>query len=218
VPALSEASARNDLRTIHKRLHQSLRLALVAGAPFAAAFWVLAEPLCAYLYKDASVAPMLRMMAPAAIFVYLQAPFQAALQALDRPGTALLNTFIGAAVKLVLIYVLGARLALGIDGAVIAICVNIVLVTLLHWHSVGRLLGFRMRAGDFLKVGVGTGAMTLALLALDRYAPVPGFGGFALTALGAAAVYLLSMVKLGLIDADDLRRIPWIGPRIAPRR
>jgi stage V sporulation protein B len=218
VPALSEAAARSDLRTIHKRLHQSLRLALVAGAPFAAVFCVSAVPLCAYLYKDASVAPMLQLFAPAAIFVYLQAPFQAALQSLDRPGTALLNTFIGAAVKLILIYVLGAKLSMGIYGAVLAICVNIVLVTVLHWRSADKLLGFRMRADDFLKVGFGAGIMTLTILALNRYAALPGFGGFVLTMLCAAVVYLFCMIKMKLIDADDLRRIPWIGRRIAPKR
>ena len=34
VPSLSEAAARKDLKTIHMRLHQSLKLALVTGAPF----------------------------------------------------------------------------------------------------------------------------------------------------------------------------------------
>src|SRR5690606_3770887 len=54
-PSLSEAAARGDMRTIHKRLHQSLRLALVTGAPFAVIMFVLAEPLCYYLYGNAEV-------------------------------------------------------------------------------------------------------------------------------------------------------------------
>ena len=44
VPSLSEAAARKDIKTIHMRLHQSLKLALVTGAPFAVLMFVLAEP------------------------------------------------------------------------------------------------------------------------------------------------------------------------------
>src|SRR5690606_276978 len=106
IPSLSEAAANNDHRTIQKRLHQSLRLALLIGTPFAVITFVLAEPICLYLYNDTNVAGMLKWMAPVALFIYLQAPLQAALQALDKPGTALLNTFIGASIKLTLIYVL----------------------------------------------------------------------------------------------------------------
>ncbi|MFD1904663.1 lipid II flippase MurJ [Paenibacillus rhizoplanae] len=100
VPSLSEAAARNDLPTIHKRMHQALRLAMVTGAPFAAVMYILAVPLCSLMYGNAAdTAPMLRMMAPFAVFLYVQAPLQAALQAMDRPGKALINTLIGAIVK-----------------------------------------------------------------------------------------------------------------------
>ena len=99
VPSLSEAAAKGDRATIHKRLHQSMRLALVAGAPFVVIMTLFAEPICRILYNHAEIAPMLKWMAPIGLFIYLQAPLQAALQALDKPGTALMNTFIGAAVK-----------------------------------------------------------------------------------------------------------------------
>jgi stage V sporulation protein B len=61
IPSLSQAAARNDMQLIHKRLHQSLRLALVTGAPFAVIMYVLADPLCFYLYKITDVSVMLKM-------------------------------------------------------------------------------------------------------------------------------------------------------------
>lgn len=211
IPSLSEAAARNDRRTIHKRLHQALRLALVSGAPFAVIMYVWAEPICYFLYRDISVAPMLRLMAPVAMFVYLQAPFQAALQALDRPGTALLNTFVGASIKLILIYLLAAKSGLGIQGAVLAINVNIVLVTVMHWQSVRRLLGFSMKLIDFLKVGTGAAVLTmLCYMAVER-SLLDSLLGFLLSGLGGATAYLLCCIWLKLVDAEDLKRIPWIG-------
>ena len=53
VPSLSEAAAGRDRALIHKRLHQSTRIALVAGAPFAVAMYLFAEPICRLLYDHA---------------------------------------------------------------------------------------------------------------------------------------------------------------------
>lgn len=211
VPSLSEALGRNDMRTIHKRIHQAIRLALVCGAPFAVIMFVLALPLCVLLYNDASVAPMLRWMAPIAVFIYLQAPLQAALQALERPGTALVNTLIGAALKLLLIIQLASQPQLGIYGAIIAICINIVVVTLLHAVSVIRHLRLKMPWLDFIKVGSAMVIMAGCIQAVYVRAPLPeGYGLLRFIAGGMAGVmvYLLLLIIMGLIDRDDVTRLP----------
>src|SRR5690606_30631292 len=97
-------------------------------------------PICLLAFNHSEAGIMLRMMAPIALFIYFQAPLQAALQALERPGIALLNTLIGAILKLSLIAILASNPALGILGVVIAINVNIAVVTVLHWISVSKLL------------------------------------------------------------------------------
>ena len=58
-------------------MNQSLRLALVSGAPFAIIMFVLAEPLCLLLYNNAEISDMLKIMAPFALFLYVQSPLQA---------------------------------------------------------------------------------------------------------------------------------------------
>lgn len=212
VPALSDAAARGDWLGIQKRLHQSMRLAIVSGAPFVALLGLFAQPLCLLLYGDDSMAGMLRWLAPLAVFLYMQAPLQAALQALNRPGTALFNTFIGAIVKLTLIVELASRPDWGIAGAIAAIAVNMGLVTLLHWISVSRLTGFRLLPLDFLKVlsaVIVTGAIAMWVWnALLQH-------GSSLKLLAASSagilVYLLLLVWLRLIDRFDVQRIPVIG-------
>jgi stage V sporulation protein B len=212
VPSLSEAAAREDWATIRKRIHQSIRLAVVTGAPFAVLMGLLAGPVCTLLYGDDSMAGMLRWLAPIALFLYMQAPLQAALQALDRPGTALFNTFAGAAVKLALIVQLASRPELGIQGAVIAIGVNMMLVTLLNWFSVARLTGFRMLPSDFVKIGTAmliTGAVAVWIWnAAGLPGDIPNLG---LAAAAAVAVYLLLLFWMKLIDRHDASRIPLIG-------
>lgn len=212
VPSLSEAAARNDKLLIHKRLHQSMRIALVSGAPFAVVMGLFAEPLCRLVYDHPEYAPMLQMMAPVAMFIYLQAPLQAALQALNKPGTALLNTFIGAAVKLVLIVQLASKPELGIYGAIIAINVNIVLVTVLHAISVLRFIGFRMKGLDFLKVIAAMIIMGAAAQWAMEHSPL-GAEWLSLMLASAASliVYLLLMIWMRIIDRYDMARIPWLG-------
>lgn len=215
IPSLSEAAARKDMPTIHKRLHQSLRLALVTGAPFAALMFVLAEPICKLMYNQPDVGVMLKIMAPIALFIYLQAPLQAALQALDKPGAALINTFIGAAVKLTLIIWLASKPELGIRGAIIAINANIVLVTVLHGQSVVRLLKFRMQAGDFAKTLLAVAGSGLAAFAV-MYGPwaAADWLRFTCACLAGLLVYLLLITAFKLVLASDFQRLLKLGKKI----
>lgn len=212
VPSLSEAAARNDLPTIHKRMHQALRLAMVTGAPFAAVMYVLAVPLCTLMYGNAAdTAPMLRMMAPFALFLYVQAPLQAALQAMDRPGKALINTLIGAVVKILLILLLASRPEYGIQGAIIAIIVNSLLVTMLHGYSVVRLTAMSLRWSDPVKIIAATIIMAAGMSYV--YTSVHVSSSQWIQFLAAAAcgmgVYLSICLLSGLISRRDLERVPF---------
>ncbi|SMG08472.1 stage V sporulation protein B [Paenibacillus aquistagni] len=214
VPSLSEAYGRKDMQTIRKRLHQAIRLALVSGAPFAVIMFVLAVPLCAILYNDPSVGTMLRWMAPVAIFIYIQAPLQAALQALDRPGTALTNTLIGAVLKLGLIIQLASIPALGIKGAVIAISINIVIVTSLHAYMITRSLKLKLPWMDILKVITAM----IIMAAVTQYAYIHAPWGdihmvfrFIAASMLGALTYTGLLIFMKLVDRSDMARMPVIG-------
>ncbi|KAI7259595.1 hypothetical protein KC345_g10266 [Hortaea werneckii] len=212
VPSLSEAAARNDLATIHKRMHQALRLAMVTGAPFAAVMYVLAVPLCTLMYGNADTAPMLRMMAPFALFLYVQAPLQAALQAMDRPGKALINTLIGAVIKILLILLLASRPEYGIHGAIAAIIVNSLLVTLLHGYSVVRLTAMSLRWADPLKIIASTLIMAAGMSYVYTSVPIASSQWMQFLAAAACgmAVYLGICLLSGLISKRDLERVPFL--------
>ncbi|WP_281888988.1 stage V sporulation protein B [Paenibacillus sp. YYML68] len=215
VPSLSEAAAKGDMRTIHARLHQSLRLALVTGAPFAALMYVLAEPICTYLYAAPEVGAMLRLMAPAALFIYLQAPLQAALQALDKPGAALINTLIGSAVKLTLIWFLASRPEFGILGAIVAITVNIMLVTILHGYSVARLLKFRMAVTDFIKVGACmAGSGWASVVVMNSNWIEGGLSRFLTASAIGFSCYIVLALLTRLIEKDDVLRVVLLGKKL----
>lgn len=212
VPSLSEAAARGDRPAIQKRLHQSMRLAIVTGAPFIILMALFGRPICGLIYGDPEPGALLSLLAPAAVFLYMQAPLQAALQALDRPGTALANTFAGALVKLLLIVLLASKPELGIRGAVIAIGANMALVTLLHWISVVRLTGVRLLPGDFLKIGAAMTIMGAVALWIWNAGRLPGVWLDLIAAgLLSLVVYLLLLMAMKLVDRHDAARIPILG-------
>ncbi len=215
IPSLSEAASKNDMETVHKRMHQSLKLSLVTGAPFAVFMFVLAEPLCMLVYNNAEVGAMLRMMAPVAIFIYIQAPLQAALQALDKPGKALRNTFIGASIKLTLISLLASNPSFGILGAIFAINMNIAIVTILHWVSVTRILKLTMPSIDFFKVAIAIGISGVICQSLYSYTLTDyPIARLSVALLCGLISYFICCLGLKLIDREDLLRVLWLGKKI----
>lgn len=213
VPSLSEAAARKDQITIHKRLNQTIRLALVTGAPFAVIMYVLAEPLCLMLYNNTEISAMLRTMAPFALFLYVQAPLQATLQALDRPGRALFNILVGAVIKLFLIWYLTSQPEYGIYGAIIAIIINSVIVTFLHGLSVSRMLSYRFKILDMFKLAAAM--IIMAGITKYGYSHLP-FGQitwiqFVITLFIGMAGFLITVFTSKLVSPRDLRRVPVIG-------
>ncbi|WP_442603509.1 stage V sporulation protein B [Paenibacillus sp. KN14-4R] len=215
IPSLSEAAAHKDAALIHSRMNHSLRLALVSGAPFAVIMFVLAGPLCQLMYNNAEIGIMLKMMAPVALFIYLQAPLQAALQVLDRPGTALINTLISATIKLTLIYILVKQPEIGIKGAIIAFNANTILVTLLHLWAVQRTLQFTVNGYDLLKVCI---AMTVTGFVCNFVMQVHWTSSetlrFLTASMTAFLTYLFMIIALKLINRTDLTRILKLGRKI----
>lgn len=211
VPSLSEAAAQKNYSAIHLRLHQSMRISLVAGAPFVVIMFLFAQPICEILYAHGEYAPLLQIIAPIGIFIYLQAPLQATLQALEKPGIALRNTFIGAVIKIILIIVLASNPALGIKGAIIAIAINTVLVTLLHGLSVRRFVGFHMSILDFIKVGAAmiiTGAF--AQYTIKHIATHIAWLNLISACIAGMIIYIGLMFLMKMIDRHDLARVPYI--------
>lgn len=216
VPSLSEAKARGDEKTIHLRLHQSLRLALLTGAPFAAIMYVMAEPLCLVIYNHADIAGMLKIIAPFAIFVYAQPPLQAALQALDQPGRALINTLIGAIIKIILIFYLAVNPSLGIYGAVIAIITNMIIVTLLHSYSIARTIRYHVPILDIIKIISAMIIMgAFGKFIYEHVAATASAATQIMIVVGSSGImYLVLLALLGMIDINDIKRIPFISKRI----
>ncbi|WP_139490334.1 stage V sporulation protein B [Brevibacillus dissolubilis] len=223
VPAVAEAAYQKNSKMIHRRIYQAMRITLVIGAPCAVLLYVFAEPLCALLYKNAEVGQLLRELSLFSVFLFFQAPLASALQGLDHANVVLRNTLIGAVVKIAAMFFLTSQPSFGIHGAVIALNLSITLVTLLHFASLVKAVGFTVDLIEFIKIG---GVM----LVMGYSGSYMATSWFAHTSMGqmvlicsllSSVVYVVLLVALRILGKQDVMRIPWIGEQLAvffPRR
>ena len=91
------------------------------------------------MYGSDSATAFIQLLAPCFLFHYFQSPLTSVLQALNLARAAMMNTFIGAIVKLIVIFVLASS-RVSNDGVALAIAANIVTVTFLHYATVLKRL------------------------------------------------------------------------------
>ncbi|QKG84149.1 stage V sporulation protein B [Kroppenstedtia pulmonis] len=216
VPAISEAAARKAYQTVEHRLNQAIRLSLVVGGPCAVILFTLAQPLTTLLYHNADVSRLLLILAPFAVFLYLQGPLSAVLQGLDKAKDAMRNSIFGSIVKTGLIFLLASQPTLGIDGVVIAINCGVVIVTLLHGISVMRYVPFTMILPELIKL-----AFALGLMGFTGYWVFQGADNtlilrVLLSISISLVVYLACLILLSLVKKEDVQRLPYVGRWLSP--
>lgn len=218
VPAVSEAAFQKNGRMVHRRIYQAMRITLVIGAPCAVLLYVFAVPLCTLLYHDGRVGELLEFMAPFAVFLFFQSPLAAALQGLDLASVVLRNTLIGALVKTAAMFVFTSQPMFGIYGAVIALNIGITLVTLLHFFSLVKAIGFHLPFLDFLKIGVAMFAMGYVGSHLSEHwlQHLPQGQMVLVASIVSTLFYLVLLIAFRILGKQDVRRIPLIGEQLAP--
>lgn len=109
VPSISEAMAKRQHKLVEHRLQQALRISLITGGWSVVILYVFASPVLTLMYGSDSATAFIQLLAPCFLFHYFQSPLTSVLQALNLARAAMMNTFIGAIVKLIVIFVLASR-------------------------------------------------------------------------------------------------------------
>lgn len=216
VPAISEAKSNNQFNLIEYRIHQALRFSLITGGLAVVVIFVLSEQLMTAMYGSSTGTEFIKMMAPLFLFYYFQSPLQAALQALDLAKAAMINSLIGAVVKIAVIFLLASQPAFGITGVAIGLIVGFVLVTLLHFATLLKAYSFTIHIREYVLtvlIMFGTGMLGYWLLDyLDNVSMVASI--FIITAI-ISVCYIILMLLTRLIRKNDLLSIPWIGKTLS---
>ncbi|SHF66084.1 stage V sporulation protein B [Ornithinibacillus halophilus] len=212
VPSISEADANKNNQLIHYRIHQSIRISFASGAIATVALTLFAEPILTFMYGTGNASRFLILMAPFFILLYIQAPLQATLQALDLARPAMWNSLIGTIVKLSALFVLASNEKFGIMGVAIAMSVGVILVTILHLGSLRKLINFYIPIKDIIKMILlilftwGIGSLLKNIYAFFD----PNLIIFFLTLIALCAFYVFFLFILSFITKEELKQIPII--------
>jgi stage V sporulation protein B len=219
VPAISEAMAQKQTLLVEHRIQQAMRLSLVTGGLSVVILYVFAEPLMQLMYGTSEATIFVKVMAPFFLFYYFQGPLQAVLQALDLAKAAMTNSLIGVAVKIVSIFALATQPSLGIMGAALAIAINIVLVTLLHFATIMKAVSYSIYAMEYVKACLSITIAGIAGYVSFHYSffmfPLPIRTLASITV--STIVYLLLLIIFQLVKREELAHIPAIGAFFAKK-
>jgi stage V sporulation protein B len=208
VPAISEAHSLKQYAMVEKRIQQALKFCVLTGALPVIILLVLAGPLMELLYNSLSGAYFIKLIAPFIILQYLQSPLQSALQALDLARAAMINSLIGAVVKLMLIFTLASNPSFGINGVAIGIVVGFILVTLLHYATILKVIPLTFYAGYYAKILITTiltgfaGKYLYPIFAVQ----LPLLFAIFATVIVMCGIYFLFLLFLKVINKGDIQK------------
>ncbi|MBS4199785.1 stage V sporulation protein B [Bacillus sp. FJAT-49732] len=213
VPAISEANAYRNYKLVEHRLQQALRFALLTGGLAVVVLYIFAEPLMTLMYGSPNGYGFIKLMAPFFIFHYYQGPLQAILQALDLAKAAMINSLIGAVLKIAVIFALASQPQFGINGAALGIAAGTVLVTMLHFATVLKKIQFSIYFWDYGKFIIATlfagiaGTICYKTTLIESPELVRLLLGISITTI----TYLFFSILFNLLTKSDLLRIPFIN-------
>ncbi|ASN05123.1 stage V sporulation protein B [Virgibacillus necropolis] len=213
VPSISEAGANQNKGLIHYRIHQSIRISFASGALATIVLSLFAAPILLYMYGTDHASNFLVLMAPFFILLYIQAPLQAALQALDLAKPAMWNSLIGAFVKFTALFILASSPKFGITGVALAMVIGVVLVTLLHLAALRKAIKFFIPISDISKmVGLLVITWWIGSMLKNIYTAMEPnlfilMGIFLILTL----VYITLLFALRFITKEELKQIPFFA-------
>lgn len=213
VPSISEAEANSNKKLTHYRIHQAIRISFSSGALATVVLIFFSSPILTYMYGTDNASKYIVLMAPFFILLYIQAPLQAALQALDFAKHAMWNSLIGTTCKLIVLFLLTSNPKFGIMGVAISMSVGVVLVTLLHLATLKKVIQF--------SIGIKALSKMIALVILTSsvgfffkkvFTIIDGsIIHFFIILFFLSILYVFFLLLLKIITKEELRQIPFIN-------
>jgi stage V sporulation protein B len=213
IPAVSEAIAVKAYHLVQRRLYQAVRVTLLIGLPASILFTLLSRELAVTVYNEPLAGPLLGILAPFGIFLYLHGPLSGVLKGMNRAGLQTAISLTGSAIKLTLIFFLASRPDLGIRGVAISLGLTYLIVALLYGVTVAKWVGFTVSLQDVLKIGLSANIMALIVIqAKMAFAVWSKPLMIVLVLLISTGVYGLLLLLFRIVSPRSLERIPKIGP------
>src|SRR5699024_9148131 len=95
VPSISSLAVGENNAAVLQRLRQAVRISFASGALSTIIFVLFSTTILTYMYGTSNASHYILFMAPFLLFLYVNAPLQAALFAMDFANYAMWNSLLG---------------------------------------------------------------------------------------------------------------------------
>lgn len=218
LPAISEANARRDRKTIQNHTDLAMRLTLFIALPAAVGLAVIAEPINIFIYKTNEGSVTLAVLAFTTIFSTMGVTTAGILQGVGKVSRPARNLFIGVIFKV--IFNISLIPFMGITGAALASVLAYFIATMLNVLAVRKYTGTQFEVRNYITkpliavAAMATVAKLVQWISVAVLAPLIVqerllYGIVVFLAIGfAAAVYGIMLFVSGAIRAQDLEAVP----------
>ncbi len=217
VPRLSRALAERDADAQMSAVNDALRLTMIVSMPISIGLSLYSYQILSVIFPNESgavesTAPLLTMLALSVVLSCTVTVGNAILQAYGRPGVPMISMATGAAVKIVLAYLLIGNESINIAGAPISTFFCDLTINAVNFYYISRCLP---RDIGIKKIMIAPFCASATAVVLSRVVY-----GYAQTSFGDSTVLtLLSIALAGMIyiplclifkavGKDDLEKIP----------
>lgn len=139
LPVVSREYALKHKESAKRKIKQAIYLSLLIGIPVTILFILFPTFFLQKIYHTTEGATYMRILAPICLFQYIQAPLSSALDAMGKSKDAMVASTLGMLVRTTLLLIL-SLCNIGLFGLIIAIGINVLVVTFHNFKKVRKAL------------------------------------------------------------------------------
>lgn len=128
LPVVSREYAKRNYELVKRKIKQAIYYSLLIGIPVTIFFIFLPEIPLRFIYHTTEGTNYIRFLAPVCLFQYIQSPLSSSLDAMGKSKDGMTATLLGQIVRLTFLVLL-SLLKIGLWGLIIAISLNVLVVT-----------------------------------------------------------------------------------------
>lgn len=128
IPNISKPYIKKHYTYVKNKIKLAIILSLIIGIPTTIIFETIPETLMKLIYNNTEGIKYIKILAPIALFHYIQSPLTASLQAMGKAKEAMNGTIIGTIIRIISLY-LFSNMHIGLWGLIYSSALNMITVT-----------------------------------------------------------------------------------------
>lgn len=142
LPVVSREYTNKNYTYVKRKVKQAITYSLLIGIPITLFFVALPNIPLKLIYNTEEGMAYMRFLAPVCLFQYIQSPLSSCLDAMGKSKDAMVATTLGVITRSVLLVIL-SFCKIGLWGLIIAITINVLVVTFYSIKKVKKYLTFQ---------------------------------------------------------------------------